>query len=326
MSRTDQHLQVYVAALTRGRPEMLKALLISWSRMPLPEKCTVTYLIVENDTEQLALAVVEAHKAIFQTSKLLYVQERELGIPFGRNRAAKEAIGAGADLLLFVDDDEETAEDWLIRMIDGYRRSNAVLLGAPLRARPPATQLSYIQQRMYENVEARYAQKEARALERATLNSTDGVTIVTNNWLAELSIFRMHDIWFDEAMRFTGGTDSKLYADVRKAGLVTGWIPDAYIYETVPPERLSFRYQYCRARDQSNTHIRRKSQALARSAIIGLLPVPIKAILLLGQLAAIPLTRGRTMLDAARTLGWIAGRVGFLAGTRSSLYSEITGG
>lgn len=318
-------MKIFVSSLTRRRPEMLNALLGSWAGMTIPDNCTVTFLIVENDTEQTAAAVMEANRGNFPNSNLLYVLETELGIPFGRNRAAKEAIAADADLLLFVDDDEEVAEDWLVRMIDGYRRSNAALLGAPLRSRPPETKLSYIQQRMYENVEARYAQKEARAKQLATLNSTDRVTIVTNNWLAELSIFKTHNIWFDEAMRYTGGTDSKLYADVRRAGLVTGWVPDAFVYETIPPERLSFAYQYRRARDQSNTHIRRKSQTLGRPAIVGVLPVPLKAVILLAQLIAIPLTGGKTMLDAARTMGWISGRIGYVAGTKSSLYSEVTG-
>lgn len=319
-------MQVYVAALTRRRPEMLRTLINSWSRMPTPKDCSVKYLIVENDSESLALSVVEESRALFQGSELLYVREAELGIPFGRNRAAKEAIAADADLLLFVDDDEETAEDWLIRMIDGYRRSNAVLLGAPLRARAPLGELTASQRKMYENVEARYAQKEGRAKRLATLNSTDRVTIVTNNWLADLSIFKDHNIWFDEEMRFTGGTDSKLYAEVCRAGLTTGWVHDAFVYETIPVDRLNFTYQYRRARDQSNTHIRRKSQSLGRSSIISLLPVPGKLAIFLGLLVAIPFSGGKTILSAARTLGWISGRIGFVAGTQSRLYTEVTGG
>lgn len=326
MSRTEQNLKVYVSALTRQRPEMVNALLRSWAQMRLPERCAVTFLIVENDSRPLTQNVVESHRQHFTQSELHYVLETEPGIPFGRNRAAKEAIAADAHLLLFVDDDEEVAEDWLVKMIDGYRKSNAVLLGAPLRARPPAGHLTSLQQTMYKNVEARYATKERRAARLTTLNSTERVTIVTNNWLAELAVFKDHNIWFDEAMRYTGGTDSKLYADVRKAGLTTGWVTDAFVYETIPPERLSFWYQYRRARDQSNTHIRRKSQTLGRSAILALAPVPIKSLFLVGQIVAIPVTAGKTMLDAARTMGWISGRIGFVVGKKSSLYSNVTGG
>src|SRR5690606_25879411 len=112
-----------------------------------------------------------------------------------------------------------------------------------------------------QGIEARYAKKEMRARQRATLNSTKGVTIVTNNWIAETALFKDHNIWFDESMRFTGGTDTKFYSHVVTAGFVTGCVADAYVYEAISTERLSFSYQYKRARDQSNTQIRRKHEA-----------------------------------------------------------------
>ncbi|MDI7924046.1 hypothetical protein [Ferirhizobium litorale] len=314
-----------VAALTRQRPEMLRELLLSWARMTLPEQCSVKCLIVENDVQQVSRSVIDGCRPHFIDRELLYVLEPELGIPFGRNRAAKVAIAQNADLLLFVDDDEEVAEDWLVRMISGYRYSDAVLLGAPLRAKLPAEQLSFFQSKMFANIEARYRQKELRARNLATLNTTRNVTIVTNNWLAETAIFRDHGIWFDENMRFTGGTDAKFYLEVCKAGLPTGWVADAFVYETVPPKRLSFWYQYRRARDQSNTHIRRKSETSRHTIGAAVLGALAKIIPFIYLSIAIPFTGGRTVLGAARTLGWISGRLGYVFGARSVLYLEVTG-
>ncbi|HXV31298.1 MAG TPA: glycosyltransferase family A protein [Sinorhizobium sp.] len=325
MSRADKHLKLFVAALTRKRPEMLAELLDSWAKAAIPVQCTVTFLVVENDATELCRDVVDQYAGRFAQSRLLYVLETELGIPFGRNRAAKEAIAADADLLVFMDDDEVAAEDWLDRLVAGYRQSNAVLLGAPLRANAPDGPLTLMQRTMYRNVEARYAQKEARAKKRASLHGTDRVTIVTNNWLAELSLFTRHGIWFDEEMRFTGGTDSKFYAQVRAKGLPTGWVADAFVYETVPPERLSFTYQYRRARDQSNTNIRRKKQSESRPAITGLALIPAKIVISMALMIGVPLTGGKTLLDLARTLGWISGRLGSLLGARSNLYKDVTG-
>lgn len=325
MSRADKHLKLFVAALTRKRPEMLAELLDSWAKVAIPARCTVTFLVVENDVTEQCRDTVDRYAGRFAQASLHYVLETELGIPFGRNRAAKEAIAAEADLLVFMDDDEVAAEDWLDRLVAGYRQSNAVLLGAPLRAKAPDTALTLMQRVMYKNVEARYAQKEVRARKRASLHGTDRVTIVTNNWLAELALFTGHGIWFDEEMRYTGGTDSKFYAQVREKGLPTGWVTDAFVYETVPPERLSFAYQYRRARDQSNTNIWRKKQADSRPAIITLALVPAKIVISMALIIAVPLTGGKTLLDLARTLGWISGRLGSALGMRSSLYKNVTG-
>src|SRR5690606_4589112 len=142
--------------------------------------------------------------------------------------------------------------------IAGYRASQAILLGAPLRAGACVPEAGPLARIMHRNIANRYARNEKRAAAKATLNSTPGVTIVTNNWLAETSLFQQHDIWFDEALRYTGGSDSEFYNVVKAKGLTAGWVSDAFVYETIPIERLSFTYQYARGRDQANSHFRRK--------------------------------------------------------------------
>lgn len=198
-------------------------------------------------------------------------------------------------------------------------------MGAPLRAKTPTEPLSYLQRKMFSNIDFRYRHKEDRARKRADLNSTNRVTVVTNNWLAETSIFTDHGLWFNESMRFTGGTDARFYSDARKAGIPTGWVADAFVYEAIPPERLSFRYQYQRARDQSNTHMSRKGLPWHSAAVQAVLGAAVKAAPCALFFIAIPLTGGRTTLNAARTLGWIAGRLGYVFGARSSLYFDVTG-
>ena len=325
LDRGGRELTVYVAALTRRRSRMLQELLLSWSMMAIPERCRVTCLIVENDTSEISKPILDELRPRFGHAELLYVLEPNLGIPFGRNRAAREAIAGKADLLLFVDDDEVVAEDWLVRMIAGYRNSRARLMGAPLRARVPTEPLSYLQRKMFSNIDFRYRYKENRAKKRADLNSTNRVTVVTNNWLAETSVFTDHDIWFDESMRFTGGTDAKFYAEACMAGIATGWVADAFVYETISPDRLSFKYQYQRARDQSNTHMSRKKLPWHSAALQAVLGSAVKMAPCALLFIAIPLTGGKTTLNAARTLGWIAGRLGYVFGTKSSLYFDVTG-
>jgi len=325
VSRKNKQLLACVATLTRQRPKMLEALLRSWSSLMIPEKVKVTFLVVENDTEERSKDLIETLRPAFKNCDLVYALETESGIPFARNRAAKESIEIGSDLLLFVDDDEEVPRDWLQKIIQGYRNSEAKLIGAPLRARRPEENLTFLQKLMFTNLKSRYRKKERRASRKASLKGTTGVTIVTNNWLAETSLFSEHNIWFDESMRHTGGTDSKFYAEVIAKGLQTAWVQGAHVYETIPPERLSFLYQYGRARDQSNTNFRRKNNGTVRLNLIVLTSILIKLIAVIGLILTLPITAGRTLMTLARALGWIAGRIGAIAGSRSTLYSSTTG-
>lgn len=318
-------LTITVAVLTRQRPRMLAGLIDSFAALQTPPDCEVRFLVVENDDAPHSRDVVEVRQGRLPGGALDYVLETEPGIPFGRNRAAREALAAGHDLLAFVDDDEVVAEDWLVHLIAGYRQSGAALIGAPLGIHPQQDGLSWTQKRMHDCIRRRYARKEARAARRAGLTGTPGVTIVTNNWLAEMRIFRDHGIWFDEAMRFTGGTDAKLSAEVKKAGLPTAWVDDAYVYEIVPPERLTFAYQFARGRDQSNTNFRRKIDNSGAARWSTLVSVPLKALSAVVLAVLLIPTNGRTMLDLARTTGWMAGRIGALFGSRSSLYARTTG-
>lgn len=323
--RTDRHLRVTVAALTRQRPAMLAELLDSFGGLVPPANCTVRFLIVENDDEPRSRDEIERRGGRIGECRLDYVLEPEPGIPFGRNRAAKEAIRAGHDLLAFVDDDEIVDPAWLKNLIDGYRNSDAVLLGAPLAIQPPLPGLSRSQRAMHACIRRRYLKKERRAARRSDLTGTRRTTIVTNNWLAETAIFTGHGLWFDETMRFTGGTDAKFYAEARAKGLPTAWISNAHVYEGIPPERLDFWYQFRRGRDQSTTNFHRKIEKTPAAKWTVLITVPPKAVAVVVLAGLLLPTGGATALELSRTMGWIAGRIGALAGRKSSLYLETTG-
>jgi hypothetical protein len=328
MDRIDRPYKVCVATLTRQRCRMLSALLVSWRQMVIPASVELMFLVVENDTEPNSRELVDEHAGEFPHHQPLhYVLETELGIPFARNRAASYAIHHGCDLLAFVDDDEVVAEYWLVRLMDGYRNGHAVLLGAPLRIARLTEEVGFWRKIMYRNVAHRYARKERRAARLANLNETPRVTIVTNNWLAELSLFlpEGHGLRFDESMRFTGGTDAKFHAEVKQRGLATGWVRDALVYETVPVSRLSFRYQLKRARDQANTHSLRIIHERRFGRLVLMLKVIPKLAGLLLLCAIVPFTFSRTLLPVARSAGWLMGAARAIAGYRSDLYAKVTG-
>ncbi len=322
---TDRPLAVTVAALTRRRPGMLADLIRSWAAMEAAPDARVRFLVVENDDAPRAADLVADLARLFPPGALAHVHEPELGIPFGRNRAADEAIAAGHDLLAFVDDDMVVAPDWLARLLAGYRSGGAMLLGAPMLAAPVAPEATWLQRRVHSALARRYDRKAARAAARASLTDTPGVTIVTNNWLGDLRLFTEHGLRFDEALRFTGGSDTRLYHQVRERGLRTGWVADALAWEVIPPDRLSLGYQYARGRDQSNQNLRRKMIADPRARWASLPAVAWRGVVLLALAVANLVTLGRWLPDLARTAGWIAGRVGAFTGRRSTLYENVTG-
>lgn len=321
----SEPLSLTVAVLTRHRPGMLSGLLDSFADIFPPPDCLIRFLVVENSDRPLSREIVETRGWKLPAGPLDYILEPKLGIPFGRNRAAREAIAAGHRLLVFVDDDEIVDRNWLDRLVRGYRESGAMLLGAPHGLAAVKHGSSWMQKRMHDGIRRLYEKKSNRAATLAGLTGTPGVNIVTNNWLGETAIFSEYGIWFDEEMRFTGGTDAKLSAQVKEAGLPTAWVADAHVFEIIPPERLTFAYQFGRARDQSNTNFRRKIENAPATRFSVLISLPPK-ILSTGLLVLLLIpTKGATIFDLARTTGWIVGRVGALLDIRSTHYAETTG-
>lgn len=321
----DGELRIVVAALTRRRPLMLRDLLISWGEMDIPDNCTVSCLIVENDDTDGSRSLVENISPLPNGLAIEHVLETEPGIPFGRNRAAREAIARDADLLAFVDDDEVVAEDWLVELVGGYRNSEAVLLGGPVYVENPKQDLSRIERIIHSNLVDRYRQRARHANKLATRGNANDILIATGNWLAETSLFTSDSIWFDERMRYSGGTDAKLWRDTIAKNLGVGWISSAHVFETIPRQRLSLSYQFARARDQSATHFHLKAKQHRFNYLRLLLSVLLKGLAAAFLLISIPLTGGKTLLQFTHTSGWIIGRLSAALGYRSSLYVSTTG-
>lgn len=325
-NRLDKHLRITVAALTRRRPQMVQSLLVSWGKMDLPENCDVRCLIVENDDEPRMRPVITAQPVLNNGVTLDYVLEIEAGIPFGRNRAAKEALAHGDDLLVFVDDDETVAQDWLVKLVNGYRNSDAVLLGGPVPIAPPSVELTNLQAAIHDSLTRKHQKKEKRAQEKAARSTNPEITIATNNWIAETRLFSDENIWFDENMRFTGGEDTKLYQTVKAKGFVTGWVEDAYAYETLSIERLSFRYQFQRARAHGNTSFHRKLSKKPQSRYTLFLRIPVKVIQFIFLALLIPFVPGDALLKLAQKSGIFYGKLTAALGKRPPQhYSQTTG-
>ncbi|WP_299550644.1 glycosyltransferase family 2 protein [uncultured Tateyamaria sp.] len=315
-------LKITVAALTRKRPRMLATLLDSYGAMMLPENCEVQCLIVENDETDASRYVVDQASQLANGLTVTYVLDTELGIPFGRNRAAKEAIAWGANLLTFVDDDEFVDREWLVEIVARYRKTGAALIGGPVLIPASQEDLTRLERIFHQELTDHYVQRAEGAIPAAEQGRASPVT---NNWLGETKLFTEHGIWFDETLRFTGGSDSRFFHTARDMGLHLDWAPKAIVYATMSADRLNFKTQLREAHSRTINRIR-LDQVNKRFYWLRL-PFSLLLKLISATLLAItlPFTGGKGILKLTRRLGLVTGRISAAFGGNSSLYTKIFG-
>ena len=301
---------------------MLARLLRSFGQMSIPDDCVVDCLIVENDTTDASRDIVGNALPLPNGLSIRYVVETELGIPYGRNRAAREAIANGADLLAFVDDDEYVDEAWLVEMVKRYRETGAHLIGGPVIIPAPQEKLSSLETAFHKDLTAFYEQRAQSAIKAA---GEGRASPVTNKWLGEKKLFSKHNLWFDESLRFTGGSDSRFFHTARDRGFRLNWAPKAKVYATMSADRLNFKTQLREAHSRGLNRIR-LDQVEKRLYLLRLPFGILFKLISAGLLAAsLPFTGGRGVLNLTRRLGLVTGRIAALFGANSSLYTRIFG-
>lgn len=239
---------IYVAALTFHRPEGLARLLSALSLQERPDDAEVRFLIVDNDAAGSARPTVDAARPRFGPARLDYVIESEPGIPMGRNCALNEAIASGGDLLCFTDDDAWPDPRWLRTLVDCYRESGAVLVFGPHFLLPLA-----VTESLWKRFLARSLAAKSKFIARfAAWHGRRGriVTSGTYNCLINLKWIQHHDVEFDPSFAKGGGEDSAFREVAAGKGAKLAWSPGAVVYEELPLERISLRYQFQRSRMQ----------------------------------------------------------------------------
>jgi succinoglycan biosynthesis protein ExoM len=307
---------VYVAALTYRRPEDLTSLLGGLAALGLPTSWDVRFLIVDNDPEGSARSIVQSQHSRF-SGRLHYVTEADPGIPAARNRALRMAKETAAELLCFLDDDEIPQADWLEVLIAHRTMSGAHLIGGPLRRTAPPGRLTWKQALMVKSLIARRSLAECGAAVRAS--SSQPVPVYTSNWLCDIDAARKHDLWFDEKMRFSGGSDAAFYKEARAKGLKTSWCAEAIVSEPITHERLGIGYQFRRSRDQAIVDANLRKEPVLRS-----LSEQVPRGLAGAVLLVLPLIGVASFATGLHLVATAFGHLSYLRGKQSSLYARAT--
>ncbi|MFB9378918.1 glycosyltransferase family 2 protein [Kineococcus gynurae] len=242
-----EELHVIVAVLTYRRPDDLAALLpelgrqsghralaVGDGRVHPATRAEVEVLIVDNDP-----VAQPSVRRLVEAAGAAYVHEPNPGIAAGRNRALDEALARGADVLVFLDDDERPGPDWLAHLLDTYARTGAGAVVGPVVSEFAVDLDPWM--------------RAGRFFDRRRLPTGTPVTVAaTNNLLLDLFMLRRTAIRFDERYGLTGGSDTLFTRRLAMAGVEMVWCDEAVVVDVVPPERCRPEWVLRRARRSGN--------------------------------------------------------------------------
>ena len=316
-----------VGLATYRRPGLLAGLLprlleqIDAAAEDLGGSARLSIVVVDNDAEGSARAVVDG----VGDERIRYVIESSPGISSARNRVLDEA--AGADVLVFLDDDETPHENWLVHLLRTHRERDADAVCGPVHAVFEGGEDPWVAAGGYYLGQRREGMRTGELLGRAA----------TNNLLLDLAEVRRLGLRFDARFGLTGGEDSLFTGQLTAAGGKIVLCAEAVVDDLVPRERNQRGFNLARVRAQAGTHVR-VDRELARTrgerlrgtgqwAVIGSGQVLKGGVLALsGRTAGDLRRRAQGELRVARGLGVLGGCLGVLASPYSRARRASGGG
>jgi succinoglycan biosynthesis protein ExoM len=198
---------------------------------------TARILIIDNDQQQSARAVVEA----IGGADVCYLSEPKPGVVAVRNRALAEASADAA--VIFIDDDELPVAGWLTALVGTWLDRSADAVAGPVVAELPDGTDSWIKAGGFFDRAYRYG-----------LVTGDRIQEVgAGNLLLDLSRVRSLGLSFDEGFGLTGGEDSLFTRSLTRAGATIVWCAEAAASDPIPPHRATRTWVCQRAISSGNT-------------------------------------------------------------------------
>jgi succinoglycan biosynthesis protein ExoM len=223
--------RVLLAIPTRARPRLLAQCLETVAAVRVPPGVTFEVLVVDNNPDADARAVVEAW-ARELPGPIVHVHEPSLGIVMVRNRAIEEAIARGADALAFVDDDSLVDSAWLEESLRALEdQACDVVIGPIELAFPPGTP-------PWLTEDFPLVDRPSSSVAPADFDRV----VSSSNVLLRIHLVREWGLRFPEAFNLSGGEDTAFFQQARERGAVTGWAGGARVTEVVPPSRATLRW------------------------------------------------------------------------------------
>jgi hypothetical protein len=224
-----------ICVCTCARPHLLRHLLSVMERLEPggADPAGLALLVVDNRPDGAARAVCEAARERLPFP-LAYAEEPEPGISFARNRALAEALRLGADLVSFIDDDDEPRPDWLRQLVRTQAESGAdIVFGTwhhPEALVPPRL-LARV--RFFEPIRLDNFNSFGLPGWAGTFNVLLSRRLV-ETLSAEGPVFRPE-------FALTGGGDTDMFIRAHRAGFAHAMAIDSVVYRVWEPERMTLR-------------------------------------------------------------------------------------
>jgi succinoglycan biosynthesis protein ExoM len=228
---------VCIAVPTYRRPDHLRNLLDSLRQARTAGR-TVDILVVDNDPDGSAMAIADD-----LGPGVTVIQESHPGVSAARNRALEE-IGNRVDAVIFLDDDEVVAVDWLERLLDYADRSGADVVTGPVL---PLFDESTPQWLVRGGFWGRARHRTGTRVE----------SVATNNTVVRTELFRRAPhVRFREDLSLKGGSDTQFFRDLQPYSGPFLWCDEAVVHERLLPNRMSLRWLFRRAMRIGNVNAR----------------------------------------------------------------------
>ena len=271
---------------TYQRNQELGELLDALQRQALPARgIGVRILVIDNNPDGRALDVVDSWTGENVMYPIGYVHEIEPGVAHVRNRALAET--RGDDFLVFIDDDELPAENWLAELCRRRAETHAAAVFGTVEAlyggNPPPDWMR----------EGDFHSKPV--FENGTREKPGG----TDNCLIDLATVRRHDLKFDTRLSLVGGEDTLFFDALLRRGETLANAAGAKTFERIPENRATLGWLMKRWRRTGMTD----------------------ALMIAGRRGGGPATRLRAGLEGVVRIlagGGLAGLAWLLAGGRMS--------
>lgn len=209
---------------------MLRNCLQSLVRQRLPADISVSIVVVENNETDDCRNIVDELSAQSDVP-IVYAQERTIGIPVARNRTLDLALSLDPDWIAFIDDDEFAGPEWLQTFVKASEAYNADVLEGRV-----------------QSLRAETGEIIAHNKRRPTGVSHKTVATCNTMMRARIASPQGMGLRFDEGMRFSGGSDKDYFLRAAERGAVIVWVQEAVVFESVPANRLTLRWQLQRER------------------------------------------------------------------------------
>ena len=224
--------EISIVIPTRGRPASLARAMRSVFAQTGVEPRSLELVIVDNDADRGAEAIVELLKRE-ASCEVVYVCEPSPGVASARNRALAASRGP---LIAFLDDDEEASPGWLAALLSAQERFKADAVFGAVRGFAPDEVRHH--RRYLERFFSREGPAEAQLIEHP-YGCGDSLIV--------RAALPLRDAPFSLAQNLIGGEDDILFQEMKAGGARFAWAPDAWVYEHPDPSRLTLRYALRRA-------------------------------------------------------------------------------